>query len=86
MCFQRLPFMVRQAHHERKVKELIRHCTRETTLRVFGKTLIFTTFYGAITGHTKDASRTTSDDYLPTGTFSVRFTISIGWKTGSCDP
>ena len=28
----------------------------------------------------------TSNDYLLTGTFSVRFTISIGWKTGSCEP
>ncbi len=28
----------------------------------------------------------TSNAYLPTGTFSVRLTISIGWKAGSCEP
>lgn len=28
----------------------------------------------------------TSYAYLPTGTFSVHLTISIGWKTGSCEP
>jgi hypothetical protein len=35
---------------------------------------------------TEYAVHSTSYAYLPTGTFSIRVTISIGWNTGSCDP